>query len=83
MYFLLNLKKTFLRLRKLASPAPHTLLLKAQAFHSSGRALPGPDLATCAVLRQLMKQALRLLLPALVLSYKLPYKESYCYKAGK
>lgn len=33
--------------------------------------------------RQLMKQALRLLLPAFVLSYKLPYKESYCYKAGK
>lgn len=82
-HFLLNLKKTFLRWRQLASPAPHTLLLKVQAFHSSGRAMPGPDLATCVVLRQLMKQALRLLLPAFVLSYKLPYKESYCYEASK
>lgn len=81
--FPLDLTETFLRLRKSVSPAPHALLLEAQAFHSCGRAMPGPDLATCMVLWQLMKQALRLLLPAFVLSYKLPYKESYCYKAGK
>lgn len=48
-----------------------------------GKAMPEPDLAMCGVLRQLMKRALRLLLPAFVLSYKLPYKESYCYEAGK
>lgn len=83
MYFLLNLKNKFLRLRTLVSTAPHALLFKVQAFHSSGRAMPGPDLATCVVLRQLMKQALRLLLPAFVLSCKLPYKGSYCYEAGK
>lgn len=71
------------KVKEAISPAPHALLFKVQAFHSCGRAMPGPDLATCMVLRQLMKQAFRLLLPAFVLSYKLPYKESYCYKAGK
>lgn len=81
--FPLDLIEKFLRLKKSISPAPHALLFKVQAFHSCGRAMPGPDLATCMVLRQLMKQAFRLLLPAFVLSYKLPYKESYCYKAGK
>lgn len=82
-YFFWNLAQKFLRLRKSTSPVPHSPLFKVLAFHSCGRAMPGPDLATCMVLRQLMKQALRLLLPAFVLSYKLPYKESYCYKAGK
>lgn len=82
-YFLWNLAEKFLRLRKSTNPAPHALLFKVQAFHTYGRAMPGPDLATCMVLRQLMKQALQFLLPTFVLSYKLPYKESYCYKAGQ